>query len=146
MTTTTAPNDLVRGLRYRRWLGRRQLVRGVAPSRPRIKYGLAPGCLGTMLVIVAIYVVVLVALAIQMALYVMAPLAVLLVVPPFSRFAMPALRGGVFNGNAFAETPAAGMFALGAVPTTALVYPLSHGLPMLAGAAVLGGFGFRPLV
>ena len=40
----------------------------------------------------------------------------------------------------------AGMFALGAVPTTALVYPLSHGLPMLAGAAVLGGFGFRPLV
>jgi len=50
------------------------------------------------------------------------------------------------TGNAFAETPTAGMFALGAVPTTALVYPLSHGLPMLAGAAVLGGFGFRPLV
>jgi len=42
MTTTAAPNDLVRGLRYRRWLGRQQLVRGVAPSRPRIKYGLAP--------------------------------------------------------------------------------------------------------
>jgi len=70
MTTTAAPNDLVRGLRYRRWLGRQQLVRGVAPSRPRIKYGLAPGCLGVVLVIVAIYVVMLVALAIQMALYV----------------------------------------------------------------------------
>jgi len=146
MTTTTAPNDLVRGLRYRRWLGRQQLVRGVTPSRPRIKYGLAPGCLGVVLVIVAIYVVMLVALAIQVALYVIAALAALLVVRPFSRFALPALRGGVFNGNAFAETPTAGMFALGAVPTTALVYPLSHGLPMLAGAAVLGGFGFRPLV
>jgi hypothetical protein len=136
MTTTAAPNDLVRGLRYRRWLGRQQLVRGVTPSRPRIKYGLAPGCLGVVLVIVAIYVVMLVALAIQVALYVVAALAALLVVRPFSRFALPALRGGVFNGAAFAETPAAGMFALGAVPTTALVYPLSHGLPMLAGAAV----------
>jgi len=146
MTTTAAPNDLVRGLRYRRWLGRQQLVRGVTPPRPRIKYGLAPGCLGVMLVIVAIYVVTLVALAVQVALYVVAALAALLVVRPFSRFALPALRGGVFNGNAFAETPAAGMFALGAVPTTALIYPLSHGLPMLAGAAVLGGFGFRPLV
>ena len=64
MTTTTAPNDLVRGLRYRRWLGRHQLVRGVTPSRPRIKYGLAPGCLGIVLVIVAIYVVILLALSI----------------------------------------------------------------------------------
>jgi len=146
MTTTAVPNDLVRGLRYRRWLGRQQLVRGLTPSRPRIKYGLAPGCLGVVLVIVAIYVVMLVALAIQIALYVVVALAALLIVRPFSRFALPALRGGVFNGNAFAETPAAGMFALGAVPTTALVYPLSHGLPMLAGAAVLGGFGFRPLV
>ena len=133
MTTTTQPNDLVRGLRYRRWLGRQKLVRGTTPSRPRIKYGLAPGCLGVVLVIVAIYVVILVALAIQMALYVVAALAALLVVRPFSRFALPALRGGVFNGSAFAETPAAGMFVLGAVPTTALVYPLSHGLPMLAG-------------
>jgi len=95
---------------------------------------------------VAIYVVMLVALAIHMALYVVAALAALLVVRPFSRFALPALRGGVFNGNALAETPAAGMFIRGAVPTTALVYPLSHGLPMLAGAAVLGGFSFRPLV
>ncbi len=144
--TTAAPNDLVRGLRYRRWLGRQQLVRGATPSRPRIKYGLAPGCLGVMLVIVAIYVIALVALAIQMALYVVTALAVLLAVRPFSRFALPALRGGVFNGNAFAETPAAGMFVLGAVPTTALVYPLSHGLVTLAGAAVVGGFGFRPLV
>lgn len=39
----TAPNDLVRGLRYRRWLGRQQLVRGTTPTRPRIKSGLAPG-------------------------------------------------------------------------------------------------------
>ncbi len=146
MTTTTQPNDLVRGLRHRRWLGRQQLVRGTTPSRPRIKYGLAPGCLGIVLVIVAIYVVMLVALAIQMALYVVAALAALLIVRPFSRFALPALRGGVFNGSAFAETPAAGMFALGAVPTTPLAYPLSHGLPMLAGAAVAGGLGFRPLV
>jgi len=91
MTTTSAPNDLVRGLRYRRWLGRQQLVRGVAPSRPRIKYGLAPGCLGVVLVIVAIYVVMLVALAVQMALYVAAALAALFVVRPFSRFALPAL-------------------------------------------------------
>jgi len=127
-------------------IGRQQLVRGVAPSRPRIKYGLAPGCLGVVLVIVAIYVVMLVALAIQMALYVVAALAALLVVRPFSRFALPALRGGVFNGNAFADTPAAGMFILGAVPTTALVYPLSHGLATLAGAAIVGGLGFRPLV
>jgi len=74
------------------------------------------------LLIVAIYVIVLLALAIQVALYVVVALAALLVVRPFSRFALPALRGGVFNGNAFAETPAAGMFALGAVPTTALVY------------------------
>ncbi len=146
MTTTTAPNDLVRGLRYRRWLGRQQLVRGVTPSRPRIKYGLAPGCLAVVLVIVTIYVVMLVALAIQMALYVVVALAALLVVRPFSRFALPALRGGVFNGNAFAERPAAGMFVLGAVPTTALVYPLSHGLVTLAGAAVVGGLGFRALV
>jgi len=146
MTTTTAPNDLVRGLRYRRWLGRQQLVRGVTPSRPRIKYGLAPGCLGVVLVIVAIYVVMLVALAVQMALYVVLAFGALLVVKPFSRFALPALRGGVFNANAFAETPAAGMFVLGAVPTTALVYPLSHGLATLAGAAVVGGLGFRPLV
>jgi len=33
-----------------------------------MKYGLAPGCLGVVLVIVAIYVITLVALAIQMAL------------------------------------------------------------------------------
>ncbi len=72
MTTSTAPTDLVRGLRYRRWLGRQQLVRGVTPSRPRIKYGLAPGCLGVVLVIVAIYVVMLVAIAIQVALYLVA--------------------------------------------------------------------------
>lgn len=136
----------MRGLRYRRWLGRHHLVRGKTPARPRIKYGLAPGCLGVVLVIVTIYVVILVALAIQMALYVVAALAALLVVRPFARFAVPALRGGVFNGSAFAETPAAAMFALGAVPTTALVYPLSHGLIALAGAAVVGGFGFRPVV
>ena len=125
---------------------RQQLVRGVTPSRPRIKYGLAPGCLRVVLVIVAIYVVMLVALAIQMALYVVAALAALLVVRPFSRFALPALRGGVCNGNAFAETPAAGMFVLDAVPTTALIYSLSHGLATLAGAATVGGLGFRPLV
>ena len=111
-----------------------------------MKYGLAPGCLGVVLVIVAIYVIALVALAIQMALYVVIALGALLVVRPFSRFALPALRGGVFNGNAFANTPTVGMFALGAVPTTALVYPLSHGLATLAGAAIVGGFGFRPLV
>jgi len=77
---------------------------------------------------------------------VVAALAALLAVRPFSRFALSALRGGVFNGNAFAETPAAGMFVLGAVPTTALVYPLSHGLVTLAGAAIVGGLRFRPLV
>jgi len=82
MTTTTAPHDLVRGLRYRRWLGRQQLVRGVTPSRPRMKYGLAPGRLGAVLVIVAIYVI---ALAIQMALYVVVALAALLIVRPFSQ-------------------------------------------------------------
>jgi len=85
MTTTTAPHDLVRGLRYRRWLGRQQLVRGVTPSRPRMKYGLAPGCLGAVLFIVAIYVIALVALAIQMALYVVVALAALLIVRPFSQ-------------------------------------------------------------
>ena len=142
----TAPNDLVRGLRYRRWLGWQQLVRGATPTRPRIKYGLAPGCLGIVIVIVAVYMIALVALAIQMPLYVVVTLAALLVVRPFSRFALPALRGGVFNGNAFAETLAAGIFALGGVPTTALFYQLSHGLPMLAGAAVLVAFGFPTLV
>ncbi len=127
MTPTAALNDLVRGLRYRRWLGRQHLVRGLTPSRPRIKYGLAPGCLGAVLVIVAIYVVMLVALAIQMALYIVAALAALLVVRPFSRSALPALRGGVFNGNAFRRDTAGRHVVLGAVPTTALVYPLSHG-------------------
>jgi len=38
------------------------------------------------------------------------------------------------------------MFVLGAVPTTVLVYPLSHGLVTLAGAAIVGGLRFRPLV
>jgi len=127
-TPTATPNDLVRGLRYRRWLGRHQLVRGKVPSRPRIKYGLAPGCLGIVLVIVAIYVIALIAVAIQMALYVVVALAALLIVRPFYRFAIPAVKGGVFNAGAFAQTPPAGMFVLGAVPTTALVYPLSHGL------------------
>ena len=89
----TAPNDLVRGLRYRRWLGRQLLVRGTTPTRSRIKYGLAPGCLGIVIVIVAIYIIALVALAIQMALYVVVALAALLVVRPFSHFALPALRG-----------------------------------------------------
>jgi len=98
------------------------------------------------MVIVVIYIIALVALAIQMALYVVVTLAALLVVRPFSRFALPALRGGVFNGAAFVDRPAAGMFALGAVPTTALFYPLAHGLTMLAGAALLGGFGFPTLV
>jgi len=116
------------------------------PSRPRVKYGLAPGCLGIVLIIVAIYVIALIAVAIQMALYVVVALAALLVVRPFYRFAVPAVKGGVFNGNAFAHTPSAGMFVLGAVPTTALVYPLSHGIVTLAGAAVVGGVGFRPLV
>ncbi len=149
MNTTTpgaAPNNLVRGLRYRRWLGRHQLVRGKIPSRPRIKYGLAPGCLGIVLIIVAIYVIALIAVAIQMALYVVVAFAALLVVRPFYRFAVAAVKGGVFNAGAFAETPATGMFVLGAVPTTALVYPLSHGIATLAGAAVVGGVGFRPLV
>ncbi len=107
------------------------------------------GCLGVVVVfvgiIVAIYVLVLVTLAIQVALYVVAALAALLVVRPFSRWALPAVRGGVFNASAFSETSALGMFAIGAVPT-ALVYPLTHGVATLAGAAIVGGLGFRPLV
>jgi len=97
-------------------------------------------------IIVAIYVLVLVTLAIQVALYVVAALAALLVVRPFSRWALSAVRGGVFNASAFSETSALGMFAIGAVPTTALVYPLTHGVATLAGAAIVGGLGFRPLV
>lgn len=107
------------------------------------------GCLGVVVVfvgiIVAIYVLVLVTLAIQVALYVVAALAALLVVRPFSRWALPAVRGGVFNASAFSETSALGMFAIGAVPT-ALVYPLTHGVATLAGAAIVGGLRSRPLV
>jgi len=38
------------------------------------------------------------------------------------------------------------MFAIGAVPTTALTFAVSHDLTALAGAAIVGGIGFRPLV
>ncbi len=149
-TPTAATNDLVRGLRYRRWLGRHHLVRGQTPSRPRVDYKLNAGCLGIIIavvgLVVAIYVIALAALALQIVFDVVLALAALLLVRPFYRFAVPAIKGGVFNASAFAHTPSAGMFVLGAVPTTALVYPVSHGLATLAGAAVVGGFGFQPLV
>jgi len=110
-------------------LGRHQLVRGVTPSRPRIKYGLAPGCLGIVLVIVAIYVVILVALAIQMALYVVAALAALLVVRPFS----PALRSPLYAAASSTAMRSPRHRRPACSPSTRsrprpLVYPLSHGL------------------
>jgi len=146
----TTPSDLVRGLRYRRFLGRRRLVRGRIPERPTVPYKIQPGCLAVILpaffLLMLLGVLILVGIAVQLIFYVGASLAALLLVQPFSRWAMPALRGRELHANAFAGVPRVGMFAIGAVPTTALAYPLSHNLATLAGAAVIGGVGFAPLV
>lgn len=96
--------------------------------------------------IAVVYVLALVVAVVGIALYVLVALAALLVVPPYYRWAMPVLRGREFQANAFVSVPRLGMFAIGAVPTTALTFAVSHDLVALAGAAIVGGVGFRPLV
>jgi len=96
----TEQHELVRGLRYRRWLGRHHLIRGQTPGRPKIAYKLNAGCLGVFVVIVGIiaaaYVLTLVVVAVGIAIYVLAALAALLIVPPYYRWVMPVLRGSEF--------------------------------------------------
>lgn len=144
------PSDLVRALRLQRHLGRVDLVRGIAPGAPDISHSSSGGCLFVLGIVFAIPILLLAIsaalVAVKVAIVVGVVLLALLLVAPFRRWIVPALKGGQLHESAFAATPPVAMAAIGAVPAGGVIYGLSHAIVPTAVAAIVGAVAFRPTV